>query len=232
MRNPSDSVVQLNHRLQRIARHPPSLDNYQTQPGGLGWHFAPAPFRPCRVWHCAPCEWLCRWAGVQKADSRCPCCTHTATSCVLWCGRQYQERYEVPAAMPARPNRRAVILYPNHPLSPSPNPVPTRSFAGSRLSETADRAILTLQMISNPEHRQSHQPQLRIHWARRFRRIKVCAPDARRDHLACESRDNLHRRTAFSAHSHTCAPLCLRGWLLGSVAGCFLCSRAPCRSPL
>ena len=46
-----------------------------------------------------------------------------------------QERYEVRAAMLARPNKLAVILYPNHPLIPSPNPVPTRSFAGSGLSE-------------------------------------------------------------------------------------------------
>lgn len=141
------------------AQHPPAVhDSSCRQPlrGGIARHsrwsgralhvcsippmpcLPPTP--PCEWWPSAPAVDRCAAAPAQKSRQTLLLHAHGDD------GRQYQERYESqPPCQPARsPSRLAVtgILYPKHPLIPSPNPVPTRSFAGSGLSETADRAIL------------------------------------------------------------------------------------------
>lgn len=53
---PSDSVVLCSLTTTNLKDCPPaSINNHQTQPGGLDWHFTCASFRSCRV--CAPYEW-------------------------------------------------------------------------------------------------------------------------------------------------------------------------------
>lgn len=122
--------------------------------------------------------------GVQKAD----CCTHTATATTL---RQYTKE-------PA--DHR---LYLKRPLNPSPYPAPTRGFAGSGLSETADL---------NPHVANYFAPSdlpitSAVAWTHSrlttLRRIKVPhsthpKPDMKHPSLH-SSRDNLYRRSACSA---------------------------------
>ena len=100
-----------------------------------------------RIWLCASFDWptaLCCTAGAAALASK---STLPARPTIRSHGHRHAQAVRPPisgairaqrAALPARlvnTSRHAVILYRNHPLIPSPNPVPTRTFAGSSLSE-------------------------------------------------------------------------------------------------